>query len=91
MLPLGVAYSVCAIIGLTFSLGFAGTALWGLLTNQSQFAISDVPWLDHLLHTAPGLILMVVVGALLFVALLHLARAVGWLHARIAETLLVRI
>ncbi|MGC8535550.1 MAG: sensor domain-containing protein [Rhizomicrobium sp.] len=91
MLPLGVAYSVCAIIGLTFSLGFAGTALWGLLTNQSHFTVGDVPWLNHLLHTAPGLILMVVVGALLFIALLHLARAVGWLHARIAETLLVRI
>lgn len=91
MLPLGIVYSVCAIVGLTFSVGFAGTALWGLVTNQSHFAVSNVPWLNHLLHTAPGLVLMMVIGSLLFVALLHLARAVGWLHGRIAETLLIRI
>ena len=91
MLPLGIAYSVCAIVGLGFSLGLAGTALWGLLTNQSHFTVDDVPWLNHLLHTAPGLFLMMVIGSVLFVVLLHLARAVGWLHGRIAETLLVRI
>lgn len=91
MLPLGVTYSVCAIIGLTCSLGIAGTALWSLVTSRSHFTVSDVPWLNHLLHTAPGLILMVVLGALLFVALLHLARAVGWLHGRVAETLLIRV
>ena len=91
MLPLGVIYSVCAIVGLSFSLGIVGASLWGLVTNHAHVNIGDVPWLNHLLHTAPGLILMAVIGVLLFVCLLHLARAVGWLHGRIAETLLVRI
>lgn len=91
MLPLGIIYFMCAVLGLSFSLGVAGGALWGLITNQSYFTASGVPWLNHLLHTAPGLILAMVAGGLLFVALLHLARAVGWLHGRIAETLLIRI
>jgi hypothetical protein len=47
--------------------------------------------LSHLLHTAPGLILLVLVGLFLLFVVLHIARGIGWLHARIAEVLLVRL
>lgn len=91
MLPLGIVYFTVAVTGVSLSLGMTGGALWSLVTNQSNFTVSDVPWLDHLLHTAPGLIVAALVGMLLFFVVLHIARAVGWLHGRIAEVLLVRL
>ncbi|MGA7675645.1 MAG: sensor domain-containing protein [Rhizomicrobium sp.] len=91
MLPLGVVYFTLAVVGLSCSLGVSGGAIYALVTNHSNFQVGDVPWLDHLLHTAPGLILVAVVGLLLFFVVLHAARAIGWLHGRIAEGLLVRL
>jgi uncharacterized membrane protein len=91
MLPLGVVYFVTAVVGLSLSLGVSGSAIYALATNHSNFQIEGVPWLDHLLHTAPGLMLATVVGLLLFFVVLHVARGIGWLHGRIAEGLLVRL
>jgi hypothetical protein len=73
------------------SIGVSGGAIYSLITNHSNFQINGVPWLDHLLHTAPGLMLVALLGVLLFFVVLHIARAVGWLHGRIAEGLLVRL
>jgi hypothetical protein len=80
-----------AVVGLSVSLGVSGSAIYALITNHSNFRVDGAPWLDHLLHTAPGLMLVAVVGLLLFFVVLHIARAVGWLHGRIAEGLLVRL
>jgi len=91
MLPLGIVYFVMAVVGLSVSLGVSGSAIYALITNHSNFRVDGAPWLDHLLHTAPGLMLVAVVGLLLFFVVLHIARAVGWLHGRIAEGLLVRL
>ena len=91
MLPLGVAYFVIAVVGISLSLGMAGGSLFSLLTNHSNFQIDDVPWLDHLLHTAPGLVAAMLFGILLFFILLHVCKGIGWLHGRIAEALLVRL
>ena len=91
MLPLGLIYFVVAVVGLSVSIGVAGGAIYGLISNHSNFQVGDVPWLDHLLHTAPGLFLVALVGLLLFFVVLHIARAVGWMHGRIAEGLLVRL
>jgi uncharacterized membrane protein len=91
MLPLGIIYFVTAVVGLSMSLGVAGTSIYSLITNQSHVQIDEVPWLNHLLHTAPGLVLLTLVGILLFFVVLHIARGVGWLHGRIAEGLLVRL
>lgn len=91
MLPLGVIYFTVAVTGVSVSLGLTGGALWSLITNRSNFTISDVPWLDHLLHTAPGLVLAAIAGVLLFFVVLHIARGIGWLHGRVAELLLVRL
>jgi uncharacterized membrane protein len=91
-LPLGIAYFTIAVTGLALSLGVIGGSLYALVTNDAgHITIDDVPWLEHLLHTAPGLILFALAGVLVFFLVLHLARGIGWLHARIAEVLLVRL
>ncbi len=91
MLPLGLVYFVIALVGISLSLSLTFGSLWGLITGESHVQVSDVPWLQHLLHTAPGLLLLMLVGVLLIFVLLHVAKAVGWLHGKIAETLLVRL
>ena len=91
MLPLGIAYFTIAVTGIAVSLGLTFGSIWSLITGQSHVQISDVPWLEHLFHTAPGLILLTLVGALLFFVVLHIAKGIGWLHGRIAELLLVRL
>lgn len=92
MLPLGVAYFVVAVTGLAVSLGISAGSIYSLITNDaSHIHIDDVPWLEHLLHTAPGLILFALFGLLMFFFVLHVARGIGWLHGRIAELLLVRL
>ncbi len=92
MLPLGIAYFTLAITGMSVSLGVTGACLYSLVTNDaSHIHIDEVPWLAHLLHTAPGLILFGLVGVLMFFFVLHIARGIGWLHGRIAELLLVRL
>lgn len=91
MLPLGTCYFTAAVVGIAMSLGLTGTALWGLVSGESHLTFTALPWLDHLLHTAPGLIVATLVGVLLFFVVLHIARGIGWLHGRIAELLLVRL
>jgi len=91
MLPLGVVYFTIAVTGIALSVGLTLGSIWSLISNHSQIHISEVPWLEHMFHTAPGLIVLVVVGVLLFFVMLHIARGVGWLHGRIAELLLVRL
>lgn len=91
MLPLGVVYFVTAVVGLVLSLGVTGTSIYSLATNEGHFQISDAPVLEHFLNTAPGLIVMALVGLLVFFVVLHVARGIGWMHGKIAEGLLVRL
>lgn len=91
MLPLGILYFSLAIAGLAASLGVVGGSLYALATNQSNIVISGMPWLEHLFHTAPGLVLLAAIGVLAFFLVLHMARFVGWTHGKIAEGLLVRL
>ncbi|HWA29806.1 MAG TPA: sensor domain-containing protein [Rhizomicrobium sp.] len=91
MLPLGVAYFVIAVVGLACSIGVTGGALWGLITGHVSIQMDGNPYLEHFLHTAPGLIVFAIGGLLLFFVVLHIARGIGALHGRIAELLLVRL
>jgi uncharacterized membrane protein len=91
MLPLGIVYFVLAVVGISVSLGLIAGSMWSLITGTSNVQISDVPWLEHLFHTAPGLVLLVLFGLLMFFVVLHVARGIGWFHGRIAELLLVRL
>jgi uncharacterized membrane protein len=91
MLPLGILYFVLAVVGIAVSLGFVGGSLVSLLSGRSYVQISDLPVLQHMFHTAPGLIFLLIVGLLLAFCVLHLARGIGWFHGRLAELLLVRL
>jgi len=91
MLPLGVTYFVLGVVGLSVSLGVVGGSIFSLITGESHIQIQEAPYLEHLLHTAPGLIMLAVIGILMFFVVLHIARAIGWVHGKIAEGLLVRL
>jgi uncharacterized membrane protein len=91
MLPLGIVYFVIAVVGLACSIGVTGGAIWGLVTGHVYIQIDDNPYLQHFVQTAPGLIVFAIGGLLLFFVVLHIARGIGALHARIAEHLLVRL
>ncbi len=91
MLPLGVAYFIVAIVGLALSLGVTAGCIVGLASGESHISISDAPVLNHILHTAPGLIVLGLLGILAFFVVLHIARMIGWAHGKIAEGLLVRL
>jgi uncharacterized membrane protein len=80
-----------AVVGIALSFGFVGGSIWGLVSDRSYIQVSDVPWLDHLFHTAPGLVLLLFVGMFLVFLVLHMAKGIGWLHGRLAEVLLVRL
>ena len=91
MLPLGITYFVVGVVGLAVSLGVVGGSIYSLITGESHIQIQDAPYLEHFLHTAPGLVLFAIVGTLMFFLVLHVARAIGWVHGKIAEGLLVRL
>jgi len=91
MLPLGIIYFVIAVVGVTLSLGVTAMSLFALLTNESHIQIDAAPVMEHILHTAPGLIVLAVIGVLLFFVVLHLAKLIGYLHGKLAEVLLVRL
>jgi uncharacterized membrane protein len=91
MLPLGITYFVVGVVGLSLSLGVTAGCIYSLVTGESHIQISDAPYLEHVLHTAPGLVVLGFCGILLFFLVLHIARAIGWVHGKIAEGLLVRL
>jgi uncharacterized membrane protein len=90
-LPLGIVYFTLAVVGVVLPVALIGGSLIDLVTGQSHVHFSDVPWLNHLFHTAPGLVLLMALGAFLIFVVLHMAKGIGWLHARLAEALLVRL
>lgn len=90
MLPLGIAYFVIAVVGLSVSLAFIFAPLVELASRFGWFGLpndlhSTPAWLDSL-WAAP---LLVLVGVLLLTTLMHLARGIGRLHAMYAKALLV--
>ncbi|MEJ0025631.1 MAG: sensor domain-containing protein [Rhizomicrobium sp.] len=91
MLPLGICYFVVGVVGLALSLGVTAGSIYGLVTGESHIQISNAPYLEHVLHTAPGLLVLALIGVFLFFLVLHVARAIGWVHGKIAEALLVRL
>jgi ABC-type multidrug transport system fused ATPase/permease subunit len=91
MLPLGVLYFVLAVTGIALSAGLVGGSLVSLVSGHSYVQISELPVLQHMFHTAPGLILLLIFGVLLVFVVLHMAKGIGWFHGKLAELLLVRL
>lgn len=56
--------------------------------------IRDNPWIPDAVtffNSTAGHITVIAIGILLIFIMLHIARGIGWVHGRIAETLLVRL
>ena len=90
MLPLGIAYFVMAVVGLSVSLAFIFAPLVATAGRYEWFGIPpDVQTSPAWLGSLWALPLMVLTGVLLLTLLMHLARGIGRLHAMYAKTLLV--
>ena len=91
MLPLGILYFTIVVTGL--STGLALTAvpffrLWAWLSDEPWWAVR-LDHAPHWLENPLGYVLCGSLGVLVLTGLLHVARAVGRLHGRMAKALLV--
>ncbi len=95
MLPLGIVYFTLAIAGISVGASFVGVPLALLgealgLTRldimSDNLRIGGIPISDHSGFTA---LLLGVLGVLILTALMHLARGLVRMHARLAKALLV--
>jgi len=90
MLPLGIAYFVMAVVGLSVSLAFIFAPLVATAGRFEWFGIPpDVQMNPAWLGSLWAMPLMVLTGVLLLTLLMHLARGIGRLHAMYAKALLV--
>ncbi|HEV2287206.1 MAG TPA: sensor domain-containing protein [Steroidobacteraceae bacterium] len=96
MLPLGIVYFTVAVTGLAVSAAFIGTlaTLFGYYAGWIDFDLNDhifmhngQPWAPH--HPFLGALFLAVLGVVLLTLLLHLARGVVRMHARLAKAMLV--
>jgi uncharacterized membrane protein len=96
MLPLGIAYFTIAVCGLSVSAALIATPLtllgehlgmidWSV--NDHIFWRAGEPW--TILHPVFDSALLLVLGVLLLTVLLHLARGLVRVHARLAKSMLV--
>jgi uncharacterized membrane protein len=91
-LPLGVAYFVVAVVGLAVSGGMLFAAGYDLVDSSHIMVGTGAPvWVTTLAHSFLGAAILLLLGMLAFFITLHVARAIGWLHGRIAEHLMVRL
>jgi uncharacterized membrane protein len=89
-LPLGIIYfTVAVVLGVTSGSVIAG-GFYELATGKNVVRLDNYPELDALLNTPHGLVLVIIAGLIGILFTLHLARAIGFLHGKIAEALLVR-
>jgi hypothetical protein len=86
MLPLGIVYFVIAIIGVSVGLALM---LAPPLVILNKFGLIDGSINPAWLGAVPFLAIMEVMGLLVLTALMHTARGVGRVHARIAKRFLV--
>jgi uncharacterized membrane protein len=95
MLPLGIAYFVIAITGLSVGVSFIvapfveALAAVGWLQIDSGLNADGVPVLEDWIDSPFGLALLSVAGILIVTVLMHVARGIGRIHARLAKALLV--
>ncbi|HVZ28421.1 MAG TPA: sensor domain-containing protein [Rhizomicrobium sp.] len=91
MLPLGITYFVIAVVGLSVSGGLLFASGYALVDSGHIRVDGGPAWLVSFAHSPFAAILCATIGIVAFFLVLHLARALGRLHGRIAEHLLVRL
>jgi len=85
MLPLGIAYFVVAVVGLFVGIACIVAPIVGILGHfDLTHATIEPAWLA----TPPVVVAMAFIGVFL-TTLMHAARGIGRLHARVAKRLLV--
>jgi uncharacterized membrane protein len=94
MLPIGIAYFVIAVTGLSVSLSFIAVPFAVLLGHAGWFGMGGVEVFSHvepewLFDSGVAIPLLGVAGVLLLTALMHLARGIGRVHAMFAKSMLV--
>jgi uncharacterized membrane protein len=98
MLPLGIAYFVIAVCGLTIGVR-AALAPVVLVSHYLGWLPSVFPvdmitveeWGVHSPHTLLGALFVMAIGVLILTLTLHAARGIARAHARLAKALLVEL
>ena len=97
MLPIGIGYFTAAVTGFAVSLAFIFAPIVKLagLSDDMHIHVGDADSAliinsAEFLNSPAGSVLMVVAGLVGLVAMLLLSRGIGWLHARLAEVMLVK-
>ncbi len=97
-LALGVAYFTIAVTSVALTVGFIGAPIAHYLGGEHiVMNVGDaglapwMTWLETTEGTAIAMGLSVILGIFLLFVTLHIARTIGFVHSKIAETLLVRI
>lgn len=86
MQPLGVAYFTFAITALAMSFGVAMIPIIDQFNDHGTISVFN--WYFHMpLWTLP---LSLLIGLLMFMLTLHIAKGIGYLHAQLAKHLLVK-
>ena len=96
MMPLGVGYFTIAVTGFVTSIAFMLAPFGSLISDH--VTVMDVSvdepetliQLSEFANSPVGLIVVALVGFALFFTMLHLSRGIGWLHARLAEKMLIK-
>jgi uncharacterized membrane protein len=90
MLPLGIAYFVIAIVGLSVGLSCIFAPLVGLLEHVG-FVHATLTMEPAWLAATLPLGVLGILGVVVLTTLMHAARGIGRMHARIAKRLLVTL
>lgn len=96
MMPLGVGYFTIAVTGFVTSIAFMLAPFGSLISDH--VTVMDVSvdepeiliQLSEFANSPVGLIVVALVGFVLFFTMLHVSRGIGWMHARLAEKMLVK-
>ena len=99
MLPIGIAYFVIAVVGLSVGCGlvlaaiFEGFAAVGIVLpgNVGIHLADESPWLQEWIRHPLGIILLAIGGVLATTFTLHIVRALGRLHGAFAKRMLVAL
>ncbi|MBK7251074.1 MAG: sensor domain-containing protein [Gammaproteobacteria bacterium] len=98
MLPLGIIYFTVAVTGLSVGVACVTAPIAVAMQRLGWIGSGwiDSAWQGEGLHAEPawlagfwGLLLLFILGVALVTLLMHLARGIGRLHARLAKALLV--
>ncbi len=92
MLPIGIFYFTFATVGLSLGVSFILGPIFDVLVRFGLFdawGVSNFDFGPDWLDNPVGLVLLALLGVLILTLLLHTARGIGRVHARLAKSLLV--